>query len=266
MKARIRVLLVAASMSLWAIAVARAEEQKPAAGPDDKGTGATAAELIVQGDALYARRSSDKTTYKAIALYRKALKLEPRNYEVQWRLARAFFWLADNTDDGDRDKDLGWKGLYHAREAIALSPSRVEGHFFAALCLGEHAKGLGIVTALRQGIEGRFRGHLDQAMRIDRGYEDGGADRAYGNFWHLLPWPKKDNAKALTHFKKSLGYNPRFPRTHFYLAQVYLDEGEDDLARSHLKKCLAVDPRTGNAMDNYRYQWHCRKLVKEKGF
>ena len=221
--------------------------------------------LIKQADELYLKRSTDKITRQMIGLLKKAHELDSKGFEVNWRLARGYFWLCDNTEDGATDKTLGWKGLHFARAAILADKKRVEGHYFAALCIGEYSKGLGIITALRKGIEGKFRGYLDRAMRINRSYEDGGADRAYGNFWHVLPWPKKDNEKSLKSFKKALSYNTTLPRTHFYMARVYLDEDDKAAAKRHINKCLSVDPKKGDKMDNYRYQWHCKKFKKEHG-
>lgn len=251
-------------ISAVAVALAVALAWAPSAHAEDSMEAQVAA-LIKQGDALYPKRSSNKITRKMIGFYKKALELNNKSFEANWKTARGFFWLCDNTEDGATDKKLGWQGLHFARAALRLNPKRVEGHYFAALCIGEYSKGLGIITALRKGIEKKFRGYLDRAMRIDRSYADGGADRAYGNFWHVLPWPKKDNAKSLKHFKKSLSYSPNLPRTHFYLTRVYLDEDDKAKAKRHLGKCLSANPNKGDKMDNYRYQWHCKRFKKKNG-
>lgn len=221
------------------------------------------AELIKKGDDAYKRRSTDKRTRVSLQLYLEALKLNPTSYAARWRAARAFFWLADNTTNQKKDKDLGWQGYAHALQAMRLNPKGVEGHFYAALCIGEYSKGLGIITALRKGIEGKFKAYLNASMRIKRCYDHGGADRAYGNFYHLVPWPKKDNKKALKYFSWSLKCSPRFPRTFYYMAVVLADEGEDKKALAALNTCVSINPKKGNVMDNYRFQWHCKKMLKK---
>ena len=251
-----KVMVCCVSLMIFTLTVAA-----PAAAQEGD-TAAKVAALIKQADELYVKRSSDKITNQIIGLLKQALDLNNKSFEANWRMARAYFWLCDNTEDGATDKKLGWKGLYFARAAIQLDAKRVEGHYFAALCIGEYSKGLGIITALRKGIEKKFRGYLDRAMKIKRNYEGGGADRAYGNFWHVLPWPKKDNDKSLKHFKRSLTYNKDLPRTHFYIARVYLDEDDKAAAKRHIAKCLSVNPNKGDKMDNYRYRWHCKKFKK----
>jgi tetratricopeptide (TPR) repeat protein len=220
------------------------------------------AALIKRADDLYAKRRSDKVTWQAIGFLREAIKLDSNNFEALWRLGRAFFWLADNTTDEARDRSLGDKGYRYALDAAKLQPKRVEGHFWAAVTLGEYSKGVGIITALRQGLEKKFLDSLKRAARINRRYAGGGADRAFAMYHHNLPWPKKDNKEALKHLERSLKINRRSTRTHYYFAKVLADEDRKEEARKHLKRCLALNPRSWDAYDNYRYQYKCRKLAK----
>ena len=219
------------------------------------------AELLKKGDAAYRKAYSNKQTWAAMYYYKEAVKLNPKSYEAQWRVARTFFWLTDNTDNKGKDKDLGWQGYAAALQAIRLNPKRVEGHYWAGLCLGEYSKGLGIITALRKGIEGKFRGHLNRAMAIKRCYDNGGADRAYGNFFHLVPWPKRDRERSLKHFNWSLRCRKDVPRTHFYMAVVLAAEDKKAEAIKNLETCLKV--KRGTATDNHRVKWHCKKLLKK---
>ncbi len=216
------------------------------------------AELLKKGDAIYRKAYGNKKTWDAMYYYKEAVKLNPKSFEAQWRVARAFFWLTDNTDNKSKDKDLGWQGYAAALQAIRLNPKRVEGHYFAALCVGEYSKGLGIVTALRKGIEGKFKNHLNMSMKIKRCYDHGGADRAYGNLFHLLPWPKRDREKAMKHYKWSLRCRKDHPRTHYYMARCLAAAGKKDEAKKQIEKCLAVK-RTA-AKDVYRSHKMCKKL------
>ena len=220
-----------------------------------------AAELIKKGDAAYRKAYGDKQTWSAIYFYKEALKLNPRSFEAQWRLSRAYFWLADNTENKGKDKDLGWQGYAAGLQAIRLDPKRVEGHYWAGLGIGEYSKGLGIITALRKGIEGKFKGHLNRAMAIKRCYDHGGADRAYGNFFHLVPWPKRDRPRALKHFRWSLKCRKDVPRTHYYMAVVLAADDKKAEAIKQLEKCLTA--KRGTATDNYRAHQFCKSLLRK---
>ncbi len=227
--------------------------------PSLAGAQATEASLIKEGDALYNKAYGDKKTKESITKYQAAFKLNPKSFEARWRLARSYFWITDNTKNKTRDKDMGWLGYTHALQALRLKPKRVEGHYWAALCMGEYSKGLGILTALKKGIEGKFKRHLSKAMSIKRCYDHGGGDRAFGNLFFLLPWPKKDRKKALKHYSWSLRCRKDVPRTYYYIGRAQSDDGNKAEAITALEKCLTV--RRGKATDNYRAKRWCKKLL-----
>ena len=220
---------------------------------------ATEADLIKEGDALYRKAYGDKKSKESITKYQAALKLNPKSFEARWRLARSYFWITDNTENKTRDKDMGWLGYTHGLQAMRLNPKRVEGHYWAALCMGEYSKGLGILTALKKGIEGKFKNHLSKAMAIKRCYDNGGGDRAFGNLFYLLPWPKKDRKKALKHYNWSLRCRKDVPRTYFYIGRAQADDGNKAEAIAALEKCLTV--KRGTATDNHRAKRWCKKLL-----
>jgi hypothetical protein len=73
--------------------------------------------------------------------------------------------------------------------------------------MGNYALGLGVVKALSQGMEGKFRERLGRAEQLDRRYERGAIDTAWGRFYDKLPWPKRDREQAELHFKRAVEVN-----------------------------------------------------------
>jgi tetratricopeptide (TPR) repeat protein len=217
--------------------------------------------LLERGDQLISRDKGRKksSTWAAVGFYREVLKLDPDNFDALWRLARAYMLLGEQAKSADGHRRLGWKGYSFARRAIQRHPRRVEGHFWAALCTGEYAKGLGVLSALKQGIVKRFRGYLDAAIRIDRSYDEGGPDRVYALYWHSLPWPLKNNKKALQHFHSSLRYCRTNAHTHMYLADVLADEDRETEAERHYRRCISASTRQGDRVLARR----CRRLLRE---
>jgi tetratricopeptide (TPR) repeat protein len=215
--------------------------------------------LIQRGDQHYEACDSKRSTWRAVGYYREALKLDPRSFEALWRLGRAFLRLGELSNHKAGHRKMGKQGFIYASRAIGIDPRRVEGHFWAALCIGEHGKGLGVLSALREGIVTRFRKHLDAASRIDRSYDNGGPDRVYGLYHHSLPWPMKSNKKALRHLRRSLGYAPKYADTHFYLAGVLADDDKDALARRHLRICIQLANRRGK----HKRARECKRRLRE---
>lgn len=233
----------------------------PAAVHADKA--ARVSRLITQGDAIYVKNQSPASTWSAIGFYREALKLKPRSHGALWRTARAFARLADHSRSGPEGHGgaLGKRGYDYAFLAIQAAPRRVEGYYWAALCVGEWGKGMGMVTALRKGIGGKFLRYLMSALRIDPAYDDGGPYRVLGMYHHSLPWPMKSNSKALRQLRRSLSYSPGYGITHALLAQVLLDEGRRAEARKHLQACVRASARGHHPQIIRRYQRQCKKQL-----
>jgi tetratricopeptide (TPR) repeat protein len=248
--------------------LADAEAGKGPAAPPGPGkasltkTRARADALVARGDKAFVkgdRGRAPRSTWAAIGCYREALKVDPKHFEALWRLARAFMWLGEQSSSSADHRRLGWKGYGYALRAIQVDQRRVEGHFWAALCIGEYAKGLGVISAIRQGIERRFRGYLDASMRIDRSYDEGGPDRIYALYWHSLPWPLRDNKKSLYHFRRSLGYSRTNPFTHLYYGKVLAAESQEAKARRHFQRCIGNSTSQGDRVLARR----CRHLLRE---
>ena len=74
--------------------------------------------------------------------------------------------------------------------------------------MGNYALGLGVVKALSQGMEDKFRERLARAQALNAGYELGAVETAWGRFFDKLPWPKRDRKKAEEHLRKAIEINP----------------------------------------------------------
>jgi hypothetical protein len=111
--------------------------------------------------------------------------------------------------------------------------------------MGNYALGLGVVKALSQGLEGKFRERLGRATELDRRYEHGAVDTAWGRFFDKLPWPKRDRAEAERHFRRAVEENPFNLRARVYLASSYLDQDRAADAKRLLDEVAAAPVAPG---------------------
>jgi hypothetical protein len=200
--------------------------------------GAATGELSERIDALYARRGDAQADRELAALVGEALAAQPGDYEVLWRAARQRFWLADGAS-GERKRELARESWDLAERARALSPQRVEGHYYAALGLGTYSQAIGVLRALAQGLEGKFNARLDEAIRIDENFEAGGPRTAKCRYWFELPWPKRNLAKSRAECEKVVAAHPENLRAWLYLAETLLDAGEPAQAKRALDRVLS---------------------------
>jgi tetratricopeptide (TPR) repeat protein len=167
---------------------------------------------------------------------------DPRNLDAAWKLARADYWLGGHAPEAERRRFLE-QGIDAGRKAVALQPNRPEGHFWIAANMGALAESFG----LRQGLKYRkpIKEELETVLRLDPRFQQGSADRALGRWYFKVPSLFGGSHKdAEAHLRASLTYNPNSTASHFFLAEVLLDDGRKDEARGELQKIIdaPVDP------------------------
>ena len=220
------------------------------------------APLLAEADATYKRRDDPAQLAAHRARLAEAEKLAPNDYEVLWREARLYFWLADDPTIAPKEKSrLGKTGWEHGDRATAADPARVEGWHFAAAGVGNYALGIGIFTALRQGIEGKFKDRLSHAEQIDPGFQNGAIQTAWGRFWYELPWPKYSARRSRESLEAALKRNPDNVRAHVYLAELYLKEDRPDVWQIELQKATAGAPGRYDAPEERRWQAQARRML-----
>jgi len=198
-----------------------------------------------QADALWVARSpnyKDPKIDQLITLLEGACEKHPGQYGLLWRLSRAYFWKADGLPH-DKDKKAAWgkKAMQYGDYARTINPNKVEGQYYAAVGAGAWSQGMGILTALARGMEGKFNERLDKAIKINAGYNCAGPLVAKGRLYYELPWPKHDDDESIKWYDKALKTCPSSTRALVYLADTYKHADKDQKAKEALQKVLSMD-------------------------
>jgi tetratricopeptide (TPR) repeat protein len=211
--------------------------------------------LLLRADAAYALRDEPGQEEAARAALEEAARGAPERFDVLWRRARLATWSAEAPDLGNaRRSELGREGWQLAERALRADPGRVEGWFYAAAGMGNYALGIGIFTALTQGVEGKFKDRLTRAERIDPGFLRGAIQVAWGRFWFKLPWPKHDARRSERMLREALGRNGEDVRAWVYLGDLLADEGRRDEAVAAWRSALRWPPGRYDAPEERRWQ------------
>jgi cytochrome c-type biogenesis protein CcmH/NrfG len=204
---------------------------------------AAVAPILARFDEEWTHRDRAESLQAARAALDEAQKLAPDGYEVLWREARYLAWASDDPSLGkDERSKLGKRGWEVAERAVKLEPDRIEGHFYAAINMGNYAIGLGVLKALTQGIEGKFKDRLSRAEQLDPTFDSGTIYNAWGRFWYELPWPKYSARRSEEALRKALRLNPANARSRVYLAELFIKEDKRDQARNVLNDVIASEP------------------------
>ena len=103
--------------------------------------------------------------------------------------------------------------------------------------MGALAESYGIRAGLK--YRGPIKNELETVLRLDPGFESGSADRALGRWYFKVPALfGGSNKRAEQHLRASLAYDPQSTVTHFFLAELLIDQRRKDEARAELQKVL----------------------------
>ncbi|MFI5165225.1 MAG: tetratricopeptide repeat protein [Thermoanaerobaculales bacterium] len=194
--------------------------------------------------AAYARRADPTAAQSAVELFRQAAAADTASYEARWEGARAayFYGTYSRANAPDREKMTVFDaGITLAKEAVALSPKGVEGHFWLGVLYGVYGEAKGIFKSLA--LVPSIKQEMQTCLDLDQAVEGWGPDRVLGRMYFKLPWFKGgDNTKSIAHLEKSLGGAPTNALTRLYLAETYKSEGMKAKAIEQLRAIVAMTP------------------------
>jgi hypothetical protein len=191
------------------------------------------------------------------------LAVEPRSFEANWRLASLYNWMADSKE-GDEKAALGRKGWDAGDKAIAANSGDVRGHYTAAVGIGLYSEGVGIITALSQGLEGKFRDRILAALRLDKDYLNGAPQVVWGRYFFKLPWPKRNVDEATKVLTEAVRTHPTNLRAKLYLADCYADSDKVEEGLKLVKQILAA-PDGEDPPEERRVKKKARNWIEAHG-
>jgi len=226
---------------------------------------------VTDGGAISAARSAYETrgepakAKEAVELFKKAAVDDPTSYEARWEGARAayFFGTYTRTDAPDSDKMAIFDGgITLAKEAVALSPKGVEGHFWLGVLYGVYGEAKGIFKSLS--MVPLIKQEMQSCLEQDPAVEGWGPDRVLGRMYYKLPFFKGgDNKKSIEYLEKSLAGAPTNALTRLYLAETYKSEGMKVLAIQQLKAVVSMTPDPRWTAEHPWIKAQAEKLLKK---
>lgn len=228
----------------------------PAAPPHDAGA-------LARLDQLHARRDDPQAQREARRLAEAAVAAAPNDYAALWRAARALFTDSDDpARPADERSRLGKQAYDLAERAVAANPNDVAGHYWAALSIGSYAEGMGVMRALANGIEGKFKRPLERATALDVRYDHGNIPVVWAAYYLELPWPKRDRARASRELARALQINPANLRARLYQARIAIDEDRPAAAKALLAEIAAAPADRYDPPDERRAKKEAADLAR----
>jgi tetratricopeptide (TPR) repeat protein len=194
--------------------------------------------IVGRADELYRQRAQPGAVRESVMVLSGSRKAAER-FEVQWRLARALFFLGQEAKLPADKRQLHAAGIGAGERAVALNDERVEGHFWVGVNLALFAassRGLRGVRAV-----GWARKELRLAAKINERYHDAGPLRVLARLDHKAPLLLGGSRRrSREYFERAIEVAPSNTVTLIYAAEFFIDRGEVDRARSLLEKIITA--------------------------
>ena len=217
--------------------------------------------VVGRADELYNARAEAGSVRESVMVLSGAHGGSDR-YEVQWRLARALFFLGQEAGGPDSSKQLYAAGIGAGERAVALNKDRVEGHFWVGVNLAlfaEANRGIRGLRALRWA-----QLELRRAIEIDERYHGAGPLRVLGRLLYKAPkilgGSRKRSRELL---ERALAIAPSNSVTLLYAAELAISSGERDRALNLLRMVIDLPVDVEWEFENRRDRELARSLLDQ---
>ncbi len=223
---------------------------------------ADSAALVQQADQLYAQRADLAKAKQAADLYEQALAADPKNEEAAWKAARVIYWIGRNTKGDEAKVKVFERGIADAEKAVAINPKSLGGHFWLGVSYGLYGSAKGVTKSLS--LINPIKEEMAAVIEQDPKYEAGGPYRVLGRLYFKVPGIfGGSNSDAIENLKTAIKYGPTRWLNQLYLAEAYIDEGEDDKAKALLAKVIKGPAPQGLEPEYAMWKANAEKLMKE---
>jgi tetratricopeptide (TPR) repeat protein len=232
----------------------------------------TVEDLIKEGD----KYNTEFNHQKSLETYQEADKLSPANWEIMWRISRAFVDIANkmpevNSEQKDAKFDVYKQSFLYADSAVKLAPDQSVTYLRRAIVNGRIALFEGVFSAI--GTVKDVKADCERAIQLNNGgnyvqalshYVLGRTHAKVCEKAYLLRLPLGlgwgDMEVAIREFQNAIKLKPNYRMFYLDLAKAYLEEDEYELAKENL---LLVEKAPFVLEDDDEYLKEAKQLLIE---
>lgn len=187
-----------------------------------------------------------------------AAALETELAAIQHRWAEIQYQLPED------EKEKAFEELASEAEQFVVDyPDRAEPLIWQGIVLSTYAGAKGGLGAL--GLVKDARKSLEAALAIDANALEGSAYTSLGSLYYQVPgWPLGfgNDDKARVHLQKALAINADGIDANYFFGDFLLEQGEPERARTYLRKVLQAPARPGREVADAGRREEARKRLE----
>jgi hypothetical protein len=207
-------------------------------------------ELKDKAAAAWAGRSDPAKAREAVDLFAQLAAANPNDVASRIMTARAAYWVVEQDEvmaeingaariPNDQQVEVLDKGVLACHEVLAKDINNVEANYWLMYCMAARTLAKGIFSGFA------FRDSVVGTIMVSKGdvkYHFGGVYRYWGAIIYQIPgllgkFFHFSDEDSVFLYQQALAVEPKFLRTHIWLADVYLKMGKKDLARKEYEFC-----------------------------
>lgn len=207
----------------------------------------------------------DFENQKALDKLLQAEKIAPGNYDVLWRISRAYVDIGEHLPgktDAEKEKQLEYyqKALDYSEKAIAANPNSSTGYVRRAIANGRVALFKGVWSAID--FVKQTKADCEKAIAIDPKdhvayYILGRTHAKLCEKSKMIRWPLglgwANMEEAIQNYEKAISLRSNFIMYRLDAARAYVEEEEFKKAKDHLI-AIAAFPKLDEDDDRYRQE------------
>ena len=229
-------------------------------------------ELIIDADNYYKVFNNEKE----LEVLQKAEKIDPNNWEVVWRISRAYVDIGEKMPSSTSEQEDAQIAKYqqaldYAEKAVKLGPDKSVSYLRRSIANGRIALFKGVFTVA--GVVNSVRDDAEKAIQLDNGgnfvqavshYVLARAHAKTSEKWKparaVLGLGWADNDTAIVEYKKAIQLYPTYIMFYVDYANSLIREDQYENARTMLNKALTLEKQH---QDDDKRKAEAKSLLKE---
>ncbi len=193
--------------------------------------------LETNGDQFYHTKEIPGNLKLALKQYKKALKYRAEKSDIEWKIVRCYWVLAQKTSN-ERELNLYHKeGIRYGKAAVKNNSENSNAHLWYAMIVGSGAMRQGVVRTLYN--REIIKSGLEKAISLNPRNTNAYVGLA-GWYFYVPAILGGDKSEALRLINKAIKLEPNYTSARLVKAEFLISEESYDKATRELNLLLAV--------------------------
>jgi len=219
-------------------------------------------ETIARADQLFTQRTDLAKLREVLDVLSQTRSLNQRTYDVEWRFARANYFLGRHTEEEKERNKAFEDGKTAAQTAMRMEPNKVEGFFWFGANLGEQAERSPVMVGLASVTD--IRDAMTKVVELQPDYELASAYDVLGRLELDTDYLGGTPQNEVEYIQKSIDLEKNNGDARVDLAEAYLALKKDAEAKKQLEYVLQMKPYPEYLLEYNEQVARAKQLLKSR--